>query len=67
MYVNGEIVKRKDAVHVNVCYLCPGASPPFTPSQDVRDLVLHIIADAPPPNWVKVEVCLNIFYLPSYP
>ncbi|KAJ8594443.1 ribonuclease H-like protein [Rhizopogon salebrosus TDB-379] len=39
MYVNGEIVKRKDAVHVN----------------DVRDLVLHIIADAPPPNWVKVE------------
>lgn len=39
MYVNGEIVKRKDAVHVN----------------DVRDLVLHIVADAPPPNWVKVE------------
>ncbi|KAG1889870.1 hypothetical protein F4604DRAFT_1876618 [Suillus subluteus] len=39
MYVNGEIVKRKDAVHIN----------------DVRDLILHIVADAPPPNWVKVE------------
>lgn len=24
--------------------------------QDVRDLVLHIIADAPPPNWVKIQV-----------
>ncbi|KAG6332748.1 hypothetical protein ID866_6338 [Astraeus odoratus] len=39
MYVNNEIVKRKDAVHID----------------DVRDLVLHIIADAPPPNWVKIE------------
>ncbi|OAX33367.1 hypothetical protein K503DRAFT_869590 [Rhizopogon vinicolor AM-OR11-026] len=44
MYANGEIVKRKDAVHVN----------------DVRDLVLHIIADAPPPNWVKVENARSI-------
>jgi len=61
MYVNGEIVKRKDAVHVNVSLffglgvfiliLQPVSS------QDVRGLVLHIIADAPPPNWVKVEVC----------
>ncbi|KAL4073757.1 hypothetical protein J3A83DRAFT_4090781 [Scleroderma citrinum] len=39
MYVNGEIVKRKGAIHID----------------DVRDLVLHIIADAPPPNWVKIE------------
>ncbi|KAF8840863.1 ribonuclease H-like protein [Paxillus ammoniavirescens] len=39
MYVNGEIVKRKDAIHID----------------DVRDLVLHIIADSPPPNWVKIE------------
>ncbi|KAG1827832.1 hypothetical protein EV424DRAFT_600780 [Suillus variegatus] len=44
MYVNGEIVKRKDAVHIN----------------DVRDLVLHIVADAPPPNWVKVEHARSI-------
>ncbi|OJA14787.1 hypothetical protein AZE42_12824 [Rhizopogon vesiculosus] len=29
-------------------------------SQDVRDLVLHIIADAPPPNWVKVENARSI-------
>ncbi|KAF9232680.1 hypothetical protein BU15DRAFT_54755 [Melanogaster broomeanus] len=39
MYVNGEIVKRKDAIHID----------------DVRDLVLHIIADSPPPNWVKID------------
>ncbi|KIK90919.1 hypothetical protein PAXRUDRAFT_150845 [Paxillus rubicundulus Ve08.2h10] len=39
MYVNGEIVKRKDAIHID----------------DVRDLVLHIVADSPPPNWVKIE------------
>lgn len=39
MYVNSEIVRRKDAVHVD----------------DIRDLILHIIADAPPPNWVKIE------------
>lgn len=44
MYVNGEIVKRKNAIHID----------------DVRDLVLHIIADAPPPNWVKVENARSI-------
>ncbi|KAF8554782.1 ribonuclease H-like protein [Imleria badia] len=44
MYVNSEIVKRKDAIHID----------------DVRDLVLHIIADAPPPNWVKVENARSI-------
>ncbi|KAH7889012.1 hypothetical protein F5I97DRAFT_2006350 [Phlebopus sp. FC_14] len=44
MYVNGEIVKRKDALHID----------------DVRDLVLHIIADAPPPNWVKIEYSKSI-------
>lgn len=32
-------------------------------SQDIRDLVLHIAADAPPPSWVKVEVLsLSIFH-----
>ncbi|KIJ60064.1 hypothetical protein HYDPIDRAFT_99502 [Hydnomerulius pinastri MD-312] len=44
MYVNGEIVKRKDAIHID----------------DVRDLVLHIIADSPPPNWVKIEQSRSI-------
>ncbi|KAF8444970.1 hypothetical protein L210DRAFT_3394720 [Boletus edulis BED1] len=44
MYVNNEIVKRKDAIHVD----------------DVRDIVLHIIADAPPPNWVKIENARSI-------
>ncbi|KAI6037556.1 hypothetical protein EDC04DRAFT_3141981 [Pisolithus marmoratus] len=44
LYVNGEIVKRRDAIHID----------------DVRDLVLHIVADAPPPNWVKVENARSI-------
>ncbi|KAI9571566.1 hypothetical protein HD554DRAFT_2168835 [Boletus coccyginus] len=39
MYVNNEIVKRRDAIHI----------------EDVRDLVLHFIADAPPPNWLKID------------
>ena len=26
--------------------------------QDIRDLVLHIIADAPPPSWIRLQVCL---------
>lgn len=25
--------------------------------QDIRDLVLHLAADAPPTSWVRVEVC----------
>ena len=29
--------------------------PTFSP-QDIRDLVLHLAADAPPPSWVRVEV-----------
>ena len=37
---------------------------PHRRPQDVRDLVLHIIGDAPPPNWVKVEVrFLSFFFL----
>ncbi|KAI0920161.1 hypothetical protein AcW1_001979 [Taiwanofungus camphoratus] len=39
MYSKGEILKRREAVGIN----------------DIRDLVLHIAADAPPPSWVKVE------------
>lgn len=29
-------------------------------SQDIRDLVLHLSADAPPPSWVRVEVCRRV-------
>ena len=25
-------------------------------NQDVRDLVLHVIADAPPPSWIRLQV-----------
>ncbi|KAI0669119.1 hypothetical protein C8Q78DRAFT_1146802 [Trametes maxima] len=39
MYAKGEILKRRDAVGIN----------------DVRELVLHLAADGPPPSWVRVE------------
>lgn len=39
MYAKSEIVKRREAVGIN----------------DIRDLVLHLSADAPPPSWVRVE------------
>ncbi|KAI8992741.1 hypothetical protein BD414DRAFT_521323 [Trametes punicea] len=39
MYAKGEILKRRDAVGIN----------------DIRELVLHLSADAPPPSWVRVE------------
>ena len=28
--------------------------------QDIRDFVLHLIADAPPVGWVRVEVSISI-------
>jgi RNA exonuclease 1 len=39
--------------------------------QDVRDLVLHIIADAPPPSWIRVQVslpsaCLHFLHTPPF-
>ncbi|TFK84802.1 ribonuclease H-like protein [Polyporus arcularius HHB13444] len=39
MYAKGEILKRREAVGIH----------------DVRELVLHLVADAPPPSWVRVE------------
>ncbi|KAJ8502161.1 hypothetical protein ONZ51_g150 [Trametes cubensis] len=39
MYSKGEILKRRDAVGIN----------------DIRELVLHLAADGPPPSWVRVE------------
>lgn len=39
MYNNAEIVKRNHAVGID----------------DIRDLVIHILADAPPPNWLRVD------------
>lgn len=47
--------RDKRACSLRVCACVP------TPSfQDIRDLVLHLSADAPPPSWVRVEVCTNI-------
>ncbi|KAF9462298.1 ribonuclease H [Collybia nuda] len=39
MYNNAEIVKRSHAIAI----------------EDIRDLVVHIIADAPPPNWLRLD------------
>ncbi|KAI0061326.1 ribonuclease H-like protein [Artomyces pyxidatus] len=39
MYANGEIVKRKEAVGIS----------------DIRDFVLHLVADAPPAGWIRVQ------------
>ncbi|KAJ4490944.1 ribonuclease H [Lentinula aciculospora] len=39
MYSNNDILQRQRAIGV----------------EEVRDLALHIIADAPPPNWLRVE------------
>ncbi|OBZ74580.1 hypothetical protein A0H81_05096 [Grifola frondosa] len=39
MYVKGEILRRRETISIS----------------DIRDLVLHLSADAPPPSWVRVE------------
>ncbi|KAF8143342.1 ribonuclease H [Mycena galopus ATCC 62051] len=39
MYANSEIVKRNHAIGI----------------EDVRDLVLHLTADASPPNWLRIN------------
>ncbi|KAF9559202.1 hypothetical protein CPC08DRAFT_743127 [Agrocybe pediades] len=39
MYSNHEIVKRNYAIAID----------------DIRELILHLVADAPPPNWLRVD------------
>ncbi|KAJ3996078.1 ribonuclease H [Lentinula boryana] len=39
MYSNGDILQRQRAIGI----------------EEIRDLGLHIVADAPPPNWLRVE------------
>ncbi|KAG5636152.1 hypothetical protein H0H81_008983 [Sphagnurus paluster] len=39
MYNNAEILKRNHAIGID----------------EIRQLVVHIIADAPPPNWLKID------------
>ncbi|KAI0697772.1 hypothetical protein BC835DRAFT_1269867 [Cytidiella melzeri] len=39
LYSKGEILKRREAVSIS----------------DIRDLVLHLVTDAPPSSWVRVE------------
>ncbi|KAL1743792.1 hypothetical protein HDZ31DRAFT_40140 [Schizophyllum fasciatum] len=44
LYNNAEIAKRSHAMGID----------------DIRELVLHITADAPPPNWVRIDNALQI-------
>ncbi|KAI0092376.1 ribonuclease H-like protein [Irpex rosettiformis] len=39
LYSRGELLRRREAVGIS----------------DIRDLVLHLVTDAPPSSWVKVE------------
>ncbi|KAF5381153.1 hypothetical protein D9757_009449 [Collybiopsis confluens] len=39
MYSNGDILQRQRALGV----------------EEIRDLALHLIADAPPPNWIRIQ------------
>ncbi|KAA1467017.1 hypothetical protein DENSPDRAFT_767734 [Dentipellis sp. KUC8613] len=39
MYANGEITRRREAVGID----------------DLREFVLHIVADAPPSGWIRVD------------
>jgi hypothetical protein len=59
MYNNVEINKRSHAVNVDVRSWSNFLNGPLSHYlQDIRDLVLHVIADAPPPNWLQVDVGL---------
>ncbi|TFK64826.1 ribonuclease H [Pluteus cervinus] len=44
LYSSSEIVKRHWAIGI----------------EEIRELVLHIIADAPPPNWLRIDNALMI-------
>ncbi|KAF8893593.1 hypothetical protein BD779DRAFT_1507113 [Infundibulicybe gibba] len=48
MYCNSDIVRRPHAIPIDAS------------SGEIRDLVLHTVADAPPPNWLRVENAQNI-------
>jgi len=67
LYSNSEIIKRRDPVGINV--LSPLRSFIYRThycKQDVRDFVLHIVADAPPPSWIRVQVSLPHLYAYCY-
>lgn len=51
----GRDTHRREFYYIQVTYR-------LTTTKDVRDLGLHIIADSPPPNWVKIEVRALIEY-----
>ena len=58
MYANGEIVKRAHAVGIDVSDPCALGCSLILIRQDIRELVLHLTADAPPPTWLRIDVSL---------
>ncbi|KAF9010833.1 ribonuclease H [Cyathus striatus] len=44
LYSTTEITKRKNAIGI----------------EEIRDLVLHLISDAPPPNWLRIDNATQI-------
>lgn len=60
MYYNTEMQKRSHAVNIDVSRIEAFLAQVVHQTQDIRDLVLHIVADAPPPNWLRTDVCLNL-------
>lgn len=63
MYNKKEILRRKEAVGIQVSIACLKDTCVLSFEQDIRELVLHVAADAPPPSWVRVEVCQNYISL----
>lgn len=62
-------MKRREAIGISVRAAAVCAHCVTERTQDIRDLVLHLAADAPPPSWVRVEVRLQLVsedYFPEY-
>jgi RNA exonuclease 1 len=56
MYSNHEIARRNHAIGIEVSsFDLFDLEAPLIRLQEVRDLVLHLIADGPTPNWLRVE------------
>ncbi len=59
MYSTSDIVQRHRAVGIEVSTASRSVDWHLSSDeQDIRDLAIHIIGDAPPPNWLRIEVRL---------
>ncbi|KAG6835567.1 hypothetical protein H0H93_016959 [Arthromyces matolae] len=55
LYHNVEINQRRHAVGIDVGGLYLQLVVELTWEQEIRQLVIHIVADAPPPNWLRID------------